>query len=216
MQTHSCSLFDLGVDAAMTNAVKRLSELEVIFTLNDLRYPSDESGIYPLSYGSAKTFVQRMIANEWVAASGPSTGFYYNLIKERDAKRNRVLEVAARLYPEAIVIGPMVLHAYGWITQIPKVYDLAVSDERRTLASIDGVNLLRRSRQWYADHQEENAFLVEGESPYALQSLTPLAALVDIQKHKDMWEPKEDDLYIPDDPNEGVVRLKYARLKSHG
>ena len=166
-----------------------------------------ESSMTPsMGEAAAKKFVLRMTAQGAVKLAGPRTGCYFNLVADRDGPQNRVFEVVQILYPDAVVVGASVLHAYGWITQIPRKLIVAVGDRRRSLASIDGVEILQRPRDWFHRQQSQQAILRLGESPFPLDSLTPRAALDDVLAVRDSWSPDEDDLSLPEDEEEGVIR----------
>src|SRR5690606_3613791 len=162
----------------MSITLDRLLKLPAVFSLYDL---TKETFIQsPMRLDSAKKLLMRMQDRGYVKSAGPRTTYYYNLVKDPMGPSNRVLEVAELLYPEAMVIGLNVLHAYGWITQIPRTFDIAVDGSRRSLATIDGVELRRRSPAWFHKQQLDDAVLRYGESPFSLDSLTPRAALDDI------------------------------------
>lgn len=165
-----------------------------------------------MTMDAAKKFVQRMQKRAYIAAAGPRTAYYYNLVKDSHAQLDRRLEVVQALYPEAIVIGLNVLHHYGWITQRPYTFDVAVDGARRSLCKIDGVELRPRSRDWFAEQHFNNAILTGDESPFGIDSITPRAALDDIRDMQDIWVPDPDDLFIPQDEEEGVMRSPQARL----
>lgn len=194
----------------MSLSVDRLLKLPPVFSLHDLtRHTYLGRG---MSLDAAKKFLTRMQEKSYIAAAGARTAHYYNLLKDPYGARNRPLEVAELLYPEAIVIGINVLHAYGWVNQIPRTIDVAVNASRRTLCKIDGIELRPRPRAWFAEQQSNDAVLRHGESPFMIDSLTPRAALDDIYKVRDMWVPGHDDLFIPSDEEEGVERLSQSRL----
>lgn len=44
-----------------------------------------------------------------------------------------------------------------------------------------------------------------------LDGLTPHAALVDIRAHSDIWQPYDDDLFIPDDEELDIERIYRPR-----
>lgn len=184
------------------SAFERMRQLPPVFSLQDL------CRIHGMDVDGAKVWVKRMRKRSMVRFAGPRTSYYYNIALYPDAPRDHLLDVVASMYPDAVVVGARVLNAYQWITQIPNDYDIAVAP-RRSYAAIDGVVLHVRPRTWYRAQQAAGAILREGESPFQIDSLTPAAALKDIHDHPDgrMWTPDPDDLYIPDDVEEGVTRL---------
>lgn len=195
----------------MSIALDRLLKLPEVFSLHDLS--KDTFNMASLRPETAKKFVLRMCDRGYIQPAGPRTGYYYNLVKDSMGYANRKLEVAELMYPEAIVIGHNVLHNYGWITQIPRTFDVAIDGSRRSVAQIDGVSLRRRNADWFACRQEDDSILRYGESPFYIDSLTPRAALEDIRIHQDMWVPERDDLFIPDDDDEGIERLEQPSLR---
>jgi len=194
------------------SSMDRLSKLPALFSLTDL------CRLHGMSIESAKLWVNRMARLDKVKFVGPRTGYYFNSLIFPNAHINNLLDAVQAIYPSAIVIGANVLHAYGWITQIPQIYDVAIISQK-SLAAIYGVELHMRPRSWYIEQQKNNAVLRQGESHFSIDSLTPLAALEDARAHKhtSIWVPDPDDLYIPDDPEEDVIRLtapsKRSRLK---
>lgn len=182
-------------------AVMRLKELPAVFSLADLCRSQG------MSAEAAKVWVKRMASTELIQFVGPRAGLYFNLLRYPNASRDNLLEAVGRMYPDAVVLGAHVLHAYSWVTQIPQIVDVAVTP-RRSMAAINGVRLCPRPRSWYQAQQEAGAILRYGESPFELDSLTPAAALQDLRENgtKAMWIPDPDDLYIPEDVEEGVTR----------
>ena len=188
----------------MSIAIDRLLKLPAIFSIHDL---TKETFTDPLKIDTAKKFVLRMVDQKYIQAAGPRTSYYYNLIVDRNGPKNRQLEVAELVYPEGIMIGLNVLHAYGWITQIPRTFDVAVRSDRRTLTQIYGIEPRKRPLSWFALQQDNDAVLRENESPFFIDSLTPRAALDDINHMQDIWVPGSDDLFIPQNEEEDVIRL---------
>src|SRR3546814_13113787 len=83
-----------------------------------------------------------------------------------NSPQDNLLEAVGRVYPDAVVLGAHVLHAYGWVTQIPQIVDVAVTP-RRSMMAINGVHLCPRPRSWYREQQDAGAILRYGESPFA-------------------------------------------------
>jgi len=198
-----------------TSSTDRLYNLPALFSLADLCSQQH------LSVEVAKLWINRMAKTDRIKFVGPRTGYYYNSLFFPNAHVDHVLDAVQAIYPSAIVIGAKVLHAYGWITQIPQVHDVAVASQK-SLVTIYGVQLHPRPRQWYAQQQANDAILRQGESFFSIDSLTPVAALEDARAHQHtgLWVPDHDDLYIPDDPEEDVVRLpaqgKKSRFRQNG
>lgn len=193
----------------MSNSLLRLTKIPSTFGLQDL---TKEGALgEALQRENAKKFVSRMLKLGVVKPAGKRAGVFYNLVRDPSADQNERLVAVGRLFPEAIVIGINVLHAYGWVTQIPHTFDVAISSSRRTVPEVSGVTLRRRNAKWFAQQQEADAILRTGESPFYLDSLTPRAALDDIRKSSDIWQPDDDDLSIPDDEEEHIERIYRPR-----
>lgn len=183
------------------SAVTRLKDLPAIFSLADL------CRLQEMPVEAAKVWVKRMARTGLIQFVGPRAALYFNVLRYPSSPQDNLLEAVGRLYPDAVVLGAHVLHAYGWVTQIPQIVDVAVTP-RRSMAAINGVHLCPRPRAWYREQQDAGAILRYGESPFTLDSLTPAAALQDLRTNGtgEMWIPDPDDLYIPDDVEEGVTR----------
>ncbi|WP_029954257.1 hypothetical protein [Achromobacter sp. DH1f] len=183
------------------SAIARLKSLPAVFSLAEL------CRLQKMPVEAAKVWVKRMARADLIQFVGPRAGLYFNLLRFPNAPQDNLLEAVGRLYPDAVVLGAHVLHAYGWVTQIPQIIDVAVTP-RRSMAAVNGVHLCPRPRTWYLEQQAAGAILRYGESPFALDSLTPAAALQDLRAHgtSEMWVPDPDDLYIPEDQEEGVIR----------
>jgi len=199
----------LASSKSRISSMDRLSRLPALFSLSDL------CRLHGMSVESAKLWVTRMARLDKVKFVGPRTGYYFNSLIFPNAHINNLLDAVHAIYPSAIVIGANVLHAYGWITQIPQIYDVAIISQK-SLATIYGVTLHMRPRSWYIEQQRNNAVLRQGESHFSIDSLTPAAALNDLRAHKHthIWVPDPDDLYIPDDPEEDVARLPVPGKRS--
>jgi hypothetical protein len=88
------------------------------------------------------------------------------------------------------------LHAHGWTTQIPQVFDVAVLASR-SLRQFERVHLVPRPKRWFAALLESGQLLRAGESPFSIESVTPEFALEDAREFQDVWVPDPDDLDIP-------------------
>lgn len=177
----------------MTSMIDRLLALPAVFTMRELKLAG-------LSGGNAYTFLSRARESKRIAyASGERgrAGIYYNLLVDPNAAENRKLEATRKLYPSATLAGPAVLHAAGWITQIPAIYDVIVT-KRRSKRLIAGINLLERPISWFLDRRAAGDIVLEHESSFGIATLTPRAALADARQHRDTWVPDADDLFEDD------------------
>lgn len=179
-------------------AVDRLRALPEVFTLSDLLNPDRGIG---LARETAHTTVMRWAQAGLVKSAGPRAGIYYNLLRDPQGASERVLQAAARLDPSAVVVGAAVLHAHGWTTQIPQLYDVAILSSR-TVKQLDGVRFVMRPQAWYRRMHAQ--ILQRQDSPFDIPSLQPQAALDDALASDDLWKPDPDDLDIPQaDEDEG-------------
>lgn len=174
----------------MSSTIDRLLNLPEVFTLAEMRR-LDVS----LTGQAAYTFLHRAREAARIARVGERAGAYYNLVRDPAAPVNRKLEATRKLYPSAVLGGAAVLHAAGWVTQIPQRYLVMVLG-RPSVKTIDGVDIVMRNQRWYQTQSELGNLVNEYDSPFGITSLTPRAALEDARKFKDSWVPDEDDLDI--------------------
>jgi hypothetical protein len=186
--------------------IDRLRALPEVFTLIDLLNPDRGIG---LARETAHTTVMRWAQAGLVKSAGPRAGIYYNLLRDPQGESNRVLQAAAKLDPSAVVVGAAVLHAHGWTTQIPQLYDVAILSSR-TVKQLHGVRFVMRPQAWY--RRVHAQILQREDSPFDIPSLQPQAALDDALASDDLWKPDPDDLEIPladgdslDDPHDALA-----------
>ncbi len=173
----------------MASSTDRLLALPAVFSLDMLCKQG-------MTRHSANILLMRLSAQGRVAHAGQKSGVYFNLVVDRDGPDNRKLEAVKLAYPSAVVVGAAVLHAHGWTTQIPTSTDVAIL-KLPSVRSFFGLNIVQRPKSWYQQFTGE--ILAEGESPFQIDSLKPLAALKDIELDPELWRPDPDDLDIPDD-----------------
>jgi hypothetical protein len=98
--------------------------------------------------------------------------------------------------------GESVLHAAGWITQIPAQLSVAVLS-RPSYVSLHGFDIRGRTLSWFRrihpllDPAPEKRI-------YGLRALSPALALADLYADPGGWHPDPDDLHIPDEELETV------------
>lgn len=175
----------------MSSTIDRLLSLPEVFTLADMARLG-------LKGQAAHTFLLRARDAKRIAQVGVRAGAYYNLIKDQLGPVNRKLDAVRKLYPSAVLGGAAVLHAAGWVTQIPQRY-LVMVLARPSVKIIDGVDLLLRNERWYRLQSELGNIVNERDSSFGITTLTPRAALEDARKYQDSWMPDEDDLDIDED-----------------
>jgi hypothetical protein len=186
-------------------AAELLLKLPEVFTGNDFLRESGQT------MSTARITIMRLKQRKWIESAGPRVNVYFNLLKDPKASMNRRLEAVKRIYPSAVVIGPACLHAHGWTTQIPQVTDVAVLT-RRSLKQFDGIHLVERSRKWYTYLLAEKQLMRAQQSPFPIESVTPLFALKDAKVHRDVWIPDPDDLEVPDNIDISVVCQDQPRM----
>ncbi|WP_354687127.1 hypothetical protein [Cupriavidus necator] len=163
------------------NSFRTLRKMPAVFSLRDISVLLDKD------HAAVKATVARWKEQGMVHAAGPRLGLYYNLVTHPNWEENRAHAIKMA-YPSAVVIGPTVLHRYGWITQIPQSVAIAVLNDG-SHPSMEGVEVFKRSMRWY------RKFSPWGEPVYGLPALTPENALLDCLEHAGkMWCPNADDL----------------------
>lgn len=194
----------------MTSAIDRLRTLPEAFTFAGFRR------LTGFSDQAAAVCLHRWKAKDLIEPAGSRAGIYFNKLKcpEPDAE----LRVQALLfeYPSATLIGESVLHAAGWITQIPARLTVAVL-RRATYVSFRGFEVRGRPLTWFkAVHDVINA--PANERVYGMRALPPAFALVDLYADPKGWHPDPDDLDIPADqlgPIASASERLRVRLPAH-
>ena len=173
----------------MNQSQRRASAIERLRALPPVFRGSDLSLRFGWSTHEAGEYLRRWKGRDLVKPTGPRAGVYFNLIAETSAPETHLGEAIAMLFPSALVVGASVLHAAGWITQIPRQLDVAVL-RRRTFPALKGVVLHPRSIFWYrlVHSRLERA---EGQ---VVPRLDPAFALADALKYRDGWVPEPDDV----------------------
>jgi hypothetical protein len=175
----------------VTSAVDRLRNLPEAFTFAGFRR------LTGLSDRAAAVCLHRWKRKDLIEPAGVRASIYFNKLKcpEPDAS----LRVQALLfeYPSAVLIGESVLHAAGWITQIPARLAVAVL-RRPTYVSFQGFEIRGRPLAWFkCVHDVISA--PASERVYGMRALPPAFALADLYSEPEGWHPDPDDLDIPDD-----------------
>ena len=175
----------------MTSAVDRLRCLPEAFTFAGFRR------LTGLSDRAAAVCLHRWKAKDLIEPAGDRAGIYFNKLK--CPRPDASLRVQALLfeYPSATLIGESVLHAAGWITQIPARLTVAVL-RRPTYVSFRGFDIRGRPLTWFkAVYGAVNA--PGNEHVYGMRALPPAFALADLYADPKGWHPDPDDLDIPAD-----------------
>src|SRR5689334_2971005 len=126
----------------MTSAVARLRELPEAFTFAGF------CKLTRFSNNTAAVCLRRWKEKGLVEPAGERARIYFNKI--RSPTLDSSLRVAALQfeYPSAILMGESVLHAAGWITQIPAQLSVAVL-KRRSYVSLHGFGIHGRPLSWF-------------------------------------------------------------------
>lgn len=167
------------------SAVQRVLGLPDAFSLNLC------ATLLGIEKGVATVYLSRWSAAGYVKASGPRTGFYFNVLKSRDSPAERLTEAILHVHPTAMVRGATVLHATGMTTQVPHQIDVAVLAPANR-AHTTGFEERPKSRRWYAAMQGMK--LKDGL--FGLPALSPEAALADLYATPGDWHPDVDDLEV--------------------
>lgn len=176
-----------------TSSRDRLQSLPDVFSMALLEQTQG------LSSAQAKVYVGRWMKAGLVQGVGPRAGMYYNLSQTSVITDQMKTKALLSLYPSAVLMGESVLHAWGWITQIPQHLSVAVLSQP-TLKTIDGVVLHPRPRSWFKKHFEAmKSGGKEEATAFGLKSIPPAWALVDLYQHEHTWKPDADDLELDDD-----------------
>jgi hypothetical protein len=158
-------------------------------------------------------YLTRWKAKAWVEQAGPRSGIYFNLLANPLAASEHRVGALLMAYPSAMLMGESVLHAAGWITQIPQQIHVAV-EKRRSYVQLSGIALHPKPLDWFktvAVLQPTQAKF----NTYGLRSLPPAWALADLWANPLAWHPDADDVEIPDgcqaQVDEACLRLDRMR-----
>jgi hypothetical protein len=172
------------------SSLDHLRSLPAVFRLSTL------AKMMNVTPDAASVYINRWKRNGMVAAAGPRVGIYYNLVIDRDAKENHQHTAILMEYPSAVLRGASVLHAHGWITQIPQQLEIAALT-RASYPAMDGVSVFPRPQSWY---QAVHHVIQNGrDAIHGLPALHPAWALADLFLTDEDWHPDIDDLDLNDE-----------------
>jgi hypothetical protein len=173
----------------MTSAIARLRELPEAFTFAGF------CKLTRLSNQAASVWLARWKAKGLIEAAGDRARVYFNKLKCNEVDGS--LRVAALLfeYPSALLCGESVLHASGWITQIPAQLSVAVL-ARPSYVSLHGFDIHGRPLSWFKKVHSAIDATPEGRI-HGLRALPAALALADLYGDPKGWQPDLDDLAIP-------------------
>ena len=173
----------------MTSALARLRDLPEAFTFAGF------CKLAGLSNEAAAVCLTRWKGKGLIEAAGERARLYFNKLKCTEVDGS--LRIAALLfeYPSAMLCGESVLHAAGWITQIPARVSVAVIS-RPSYVSLHGFDIHGHPLSWF-----KKVHPAVDPSPdkriYGLRTLPTPLALADLYGDPKGWHPDVDDLDIP-------------------
>jgi hypothetical protein len=181
----------------MTSALARLRELPQAFTFSGFcklnRFSNEVAAVY----------LRRWKEKGLIEPAGDRARIYFN--KLRSPEVDSTLRVAALLfeYPSAVLCGESVLHAAGWITQIPAQMSVAVLS-RPSYISLHGFDIRGRPLAWF---RKVHPLIDPSEQKrvFGLRALPPALALADLYADSKGWHPDPDDLDIPPEQHDPVL-----------
>lgn len=185
-----------------TSYRENLNKLPDVFSVSELkRYLN-------LSDTTARVYLSRWSERGLVESWAPRSGIYFNLVSNKNSPQDSFSKAVNKCYPQSILIGPQIIRAVGWITQISNTYTLALN-VRPTRGSTlkgsgypepKGVSFEYRNRLWWhAVLANRKDMDVKSLNQFGFQAVSPGFALVDMWKNrKNEWFPDPDDLYLDD------------------
>ncbi|MCZ8254451.1 MAG: hypothetical protein O9327_02065 [Polaromonas sp.] len=173
--------------SARMSAVQRLMALPDAFSLNVAATLMD------VDKEVAKVYLSRWSTAGYIQSSGPRTGFYFNVLKNRQAASDCLPQAILHVHPTALVRGATVLHAAGVTTQITHQVDVAVLAPANR-AHTNGFVEWPKPHRWYVAVNEFKST----DGLMGLPSLDTEAALADMYATPGDWHPDVDDLEVDD------------------
>lgn len=181
----------------MTSALTRLRQLPEAFTF---------AGFCKLTRFSnevAAVCLRRWKEKGLVEPAGARAKIYFNKLRSPEVDSGMRVSALLFEYPTAILCGESVLHAAGWITQIPAQLSVAVLS-RPSYVSLHGFDIRGRPLSWFRKiHPLIDPS--EHQRVYGLRALPPAAALADLYADPKGWHPDPDDLDIPNEERPSVM-----------
>jgi hypothetical protein len=181
----------------VTSAVDRLRSLPEAFTFAAFRR------LTGFSENAAAVCLHRWKSKDLIEPAGERAGIYFNKLKNPQPDTALRVEALLYEYPSAILCGESVLHAAGWITQIPAQLTVAVLS-RPTYVSFRGFEIRGRPLSWF-NAVHGNVSAPGNDRVYGMRALPPALALVDLYGDPKAWHPDPDDLDVPADQTAEVL-----------
>lgn len=187
-----------------------ISYREHLNKLPDVFSVSEVKRYLGLNDDTARVYLSRWQARELIQPWAPRSGLYFNLVSNKNSPHDCFSKAVTKCFPQAVLIGPQIIRAAGWITQISNTYTLALN-VRPTRGSTlkgsgypepNGVSFEYRPRTWWhAMLNNKKTLDSKMQNQFGLQAVSPGFALVDMWKNrKNEWFPDPDDLYLDDYP----------------
>jgi hypothetical protein len=176
--------------ATYISAIERLKNLPDVFTVNTL------SRLMGCPKPTVLAYLSRWKTRGWVEQAGPRSGVYFNLAKNPLAASQHRVDALLMLYPSAMLMGESVLHAAGWITQIPQALHVAI-EKRPSYVQMQGVALHPKPLAWFKTVPILKPTQAKFAS-YGLRTLSPAWALADLLANPLAWHPDADDVDVPE------------------
>lgn len=191
---------------AYLSARERLLSMPDVFSLPSL------AAHQGWSRQQASVYVAGWAEKGLVDMAGPSSGCYFNRVRNPEGVEHLRSALLELLYPSAVLTGESVLHAAGWTTQIPQRMAVCVLS-RQSLKQIDGFDLRTRPRRWF---EAVHDAVASEERVYGLRALPPALALWDLHADRSgkVWQPDADDLDLAPDELRQVAALPPSMLAS--
>ena len=181
----------------MISAIDRLRSLPEAFTFAAFRR------LTGFSENAAAVCLHRWKQKDLIEPAGERARIYFNKLKNPQPDTALRIEALLYEYPSAILCGESVLHAAGWITQIPAQLAVAVLS-RPTYVSFRGFDIRGRPLSWFnAVHADVSAR--GNDRVYGMRALPPALALIDLYGDPKAWHPDPDDLDVPPDQAREVL-----------
>lgn len=162
------------------------------------------AGLLQITPEATTVYLSRWKQAGLIESFGRRTGVYFNRVRCPESIEHLRIPALRYLYPDATLIGDSVLHAHGWITQIPSALHVAILPKPTTV-SPDGVRIETRSEAWFRALGKHLIPANKGTAGLGLREISPAAALADLRLHG--REPDPDDLYLEDEDWEAVREL---------
>lgn len=185
--------------APRKSSIEKLRSLPACFT--DKTF----ARLFNMSMAATQVSLHRMKEAGLIDTAGVRSGVYFNLIADPNAKDTYAVDALLHVYPTAVLMGESVLHAAGWITQIPSAISVVVI-QRPSYQSLEGFSVRGRPIEWFKSHASKFISPEAAEfNTYGLKSLPPVLALADLYANEG-FVFDADDLDIPDDKTEDIAQ----------